>query len=1141
MNKKFSTLLASALLVASTGAFAGINHSGMGNATDEIRNGKYYVLGVGQSSVQEYVGVAQTTDGTLQFKAIANASLSTLARVDSVLWSVSTEATGNGGFVRFVLTNKATGVTLSFDEDNAVVGNGAAVTPKSTQIGGTMTQWKWYDSRFGTQLGSAPALTVDFANGDSTMTVKIDNTTKVLYVAKEHKSKTLSGQALRICTPGTWTMSAEDLNTKGDDVKYMQLSFKGNANTNNIFAEKWQAQNLSGTPADTVAATTNFPFAMYSPYNASSSGWSPATSTAADKTVILNKIDADGELTGDYLHVDTSYYASRGNTYKLYNQLATSQAIMKSGSTYQIDTLGRNLPNDAFRFMFTKNLLTDSVQVKAISGFVEMASYATPKNQKGSEVTKYTLIGPAIPSGFGLTAFNGAVITLSSGVVPTPAQDVRNNNLNFNILSHCTLEGETTKVITFWSDDSTRPADNHVNLWAYAGGIDVDYTSVPDGVYTIKDAETGEYLGVHIYTTDSVAKYTGYEAIDNMNFDHMPAFQWVVLKKDHFSDAREAVSPVSITNREFDSKNNFSPIQLRKGSKDGQYKWQGREVIFTEVGAAQIADKYLGYKKLKDEDLKVNRYKFNYWHPYTQSKYLAVNEKDSILNVLTDAAERFTITGTTEASYGYTPSTDAKTYIPDLVRLVRREYTVISQGVKPIYANKEGQFMVTDDAAATDVKASFYFKENNEFKKNDKAVCYYALIAKNLNTKSGVRQNDMKALLLSEVLTEISTATFDIQKDDAPLYRRFNNVALGENDVNGDSIRFFESIRKEYLMDENNREGGLMDANVNYVGMWTADKATGLAFRIDTIVINRANGDVKPQYLISVNIKDYAGQDSAPCTLSHEHLNGVTEWTCPHATKYIPGFDRRKYMVSFADSAAIINGKPYKDIVNGYVRVGFVEAIRQADTLWVLPNEFKALKNEQINFAELQAYNDSVKAIDPKLAIKNQLNGVNHKNYTWSFRYVDPEAAGQATQEGAANSFLIESNKYGATEPDVAPSHAAWLKIQNQTVVLTNSSSTFANAKTGGDGALVFNVDNIANDELATDNETIATSEVTVIAGNGNVQIIGAAGKKVVITNILGQTVANTVLSSDNTTIAAPAGVVVVAIEGEEAVKAIVK
>ena len=81
----------------------------------------------------------------------------------------------------------------------------------------------------------------------------------------------------------------------------------------------------------------------------------------------------------------------------------------------------------------------------------------------------------------------------------------------------------------------------------------------------------------------------------------------------------------------------------------------------------------------------------------------------------------------------------------------------------------------------------------------------------------------------------------------------------------------------------------------------------------------------------------------------------------------------------------------------------------------------------------------------------------------------------------------------------------------------------------------------MAASEAPTANEGVEVSEVKVIAGNGNVQIVGAQGKKVVVSNILGQTIANTVISSDNATIAAPAGVVVVAVEGEEAVKAIVK
>ena len=81
----------------------------------------------------------------------------------------------------------------------------------------------------------------------------------------------------------------------------------------------------------------------------------------------------------------------------------------------------------------------------------------------------------------------------------------------------------------------------------------------------------------------------------------------------------------------------------------------------------------------------------------------------------------------------------------------------------------------------------------------------------------------------------------------------------------------------------------------------------------------------------------------------------------------------------------------------------------------------------------------------------------------------------------------------------------------------------------------------IEKQSTPTANEGIATSEVKVLAGNGNVTIAGAAGKKVVVSNILGQVVANTVVSSDNAVIAAPAGVVVVAVEGEAAVKAIVK
>lgn len=74
-----------------------------------------------------------------------------------------------------------------------------------------------------------------------------------------------------------------------------------------------------------------------------------------------------------------------------------------------------------------------------------------------------------------------------------------------------------------------------------------------------------------------------------------------------------------------------------------------------------------------------------------------------------------------------------------------------------------------------------------------------------------------------------------------------------------------------------------------------------------------------------------------------------------------------------------------------------------------------------------------------------------------------------------------------------------------------------------------------------TANEGIEVSGVKVIAGNGQITIMGAAGKKVVVSNILGKVVASQTITSDNATIAVPAGIIALAVEGEAAVKAIVK
>ena len=336
----------------------------------------------------------------------------------------------------------------------------------------------------------------------------------------------------------------------------------------------------------------------------------------------------------------------------------------------------------------------------------------------------------------------------------------------------------------------------------------------------------------------------------------------------------------------------------------------------------------------------------------------------------------------------------------------------------------------------------------------------------------------------------------------------------------------------------------MQNDGVAYLGIWTADKAkAGLSFRIDAIDIESSTlGYIKPQYLISVSRNDQKGTPGQACTEEtghHVDANGepTTAENCVHAIPGKAGFNYGKYLVSFADSAKVYDyNKPYTDVKDGYTRVGFVKAIQYKDYLIILVNGYENMKPEELDVEKVMEAYKAAK-IDGTY-IKN-LKGDNHKNYTWSFRYINPDGAATVTEEGVENSFLIESNNYDGKI--IAPEKAAWIKMQNGCIVLTDEKSEFNNAKTGGDGALIFNVENIENDEMATDTEDITTSAVTVIAGNGDITIKGAANKTVTISNVLGQTIASTVLSSDEATISAPAGIVVVAVEGEAAVKAIVK
>ena len=258
------------------------------------------------------------------------------------------------------------------------------------------------------------------------------------------------------------------------------------------------------------------------------------------------------------------------------------------------------------------------------------------------------------------------------------------------------------------------------------------------------------------------------------------------------------------------------------------------------------------------------------------------------------------------------------------------------------------------------------------------------------------------------------------------------------------------------------------------------------AMYVDTAYYNRGTNN-RWQYLLGVNIDRKVVNDDCGIP-SHEKFHADTTYG--------------RFLVNLVDSAELYKKTHLHDnkYVNteGFAKLGFVKGFHTNDTL--------VIQREGV--------------LIPAKADSIYMGSKDFNVAKFAFRIVDHET----------NAFKIETlYKKFSDGPAAKADKLGYLKWMNGFVVVVNAIEN-------GD---TFNLE--ADHSAPTANEGINASEVSVIAKEGAVVINGAAGKKVVITNVLGQTIASEVLSSDNATISAPAGIVVVAVEGEAAVKAIVK
>ena len=403
-------------------------------------------------------------------------------------------------------------------------------------------------------------------------------------------------------------------------------------------------------------------------------------------------------------------------------------------------------------------------------------------------------------------------------------------------------------------------------------------------------------------------------------------------------------------------------------------------------------------------------------------------------------------------------------------------------------------------------------------------------------------------------------STFALSTIQEPLYRRFDDITM-DCDIPDGAPRDYPRTLKiyrtfnpkvDYIYEDRhstNADGkginfgsfeNIYDRNKDRTAgnkPWLQEPYHNYAIYVDTAYVNRGTGHIKPQYLLVVGpeFNDHKG-----CYLCGDLIE-VQPW--------IYG----RYLINATDSARIDPSNVSNPLSNirdmdyiwnaSWDRIAFVNAIHAGDSLYILQEidymnyiQIDDLGVKYLNFkALIKALQDKSKArfgnSHPDEYIINLGNNL-HKDVVWSMRFYKKPG------ENAEKNFLLESettDRDAASGPMIAPMHGGWVKEQNNELVISRGSYKDAILE-----AEKWNTECAdMTPDKAVGNE--ALSAVQVIAGQGTVTILNAAGKQVAISNVLGQTVANTVLTSDNVTINAPKGVLVVAVEGESAVKAVVK
>ena len=714
----------------------------------------------------------------------------------------------------------------------------------------------------------------------------------------------------------------------------------------------------------------------------------------------------------------------------------------------------------------------------------------------------------------------------------------------------------------------------------------LERTTLSEGLYFIKSTENGKYV---VANMEGKFQYDVPES-GVQDYLDMPATMFVVKKAGCENGSR-----VAIFNREYGK--DYAPAFVGQLYKDEQgiyiiNKRDYRENTLSWLPTAMsgrvnrlatldhysfnaitegdaVTSKNHGYQYLDPETLKYTEYAINY--NWSLSNNLFLNVAGDQFVTLTEGANTYY-----ELSTEYPLNTNEVVPVQEfgygaeiagLPQLERQAYTLKVRDanlidndttfVALVEENGQNEYYkamgISDIRAGKGIMAQFYLKADQ----NVDGTKYYVLVDVRSNSQYPLYANGVRQLNCVDPNGKVShvdldnepnerASTFALTVSDRPLYK---TIEAAQN------VNIFRTIgsTKQYLFEDGGNKIGVPNAKegFGFLGLTQEDikPAAGFttALHVDEVVSSNAR---MPQYMFVVQNDSIA--DGYWCVSgTHGYFASKEEADAQDKNHYVyyNGYLAGRFLVNLTDS--ITNGTNLETDADMYkyqsfTRLGFVEGVHmnitEAEAEAMFEDKTKAgeyfftlvgdtkladLKNEQ-------GYIIPEKLFDANLAKANLIAAGKHNNYSFSLRLKNDNEEG----------FYLESNKEGVSS--IGSFKGAWVKEMNGVLVLAQSDTDNGdhNQNSGSIQEIVnqaqyFQME--TTDEVATENEAINASEVSVIATDGAVIVKGAEGKTVVINNVLGQQIANTVVTSSEATIAAPAGVVVVAVEGEAAVKAIVK